>query len=392
MVMATRSTYEMVIIGGGINGAGVAQAAAAAGHRVLLLEKSAPAAGTSSRSSKLIHGGLRYLEHARFGLVREALTERRRLLLNAPNLVHTIPFFIPVYKKSSRRPLLIRLGLLLYALLGGLTKDTRFTTIRRKDWDKELLGINQNGLRAVFRYADAQTDDAALTKAVLMSAVSFGAEVIYPAEMQAAVADESGYTVTYQTRDATHYAHCRTLVNAAGPWINTVQALISPAVPRKEIDLIAGTHIILNQQPSKGVFYVEAPTDRRPVLIMPWGNNTLVGTTETLFTGDPDTIAPTEEEKTYLLNTYRAYFPKSDADITDAFAGIRVLPKSEESFAKRSRETILLPNKASRPTYVAIYGGKLTTYRATAEKVMRLLRSSLPAQWRQGDTRTLRLP
>jgi glycerol-3-phosphate dehydrogenase len=172
--------YDVVVIGAGINGAGVAQAAVAAGYSVLILEKSAIAQGTSSRSSKLIHGGLRYLETAQFRLVRESLRERTLLLSNAPDLVQLKPFYIPVYRTTRRRPWQLRVGLSLYALLAGPERSAIFTTVPSSRWDR-LDGLSTRDLQTVFSYNDAQTDDHALTKAVLDSAVNMGAEVAVPA-------------------------------------------------------------------------------------------------------------------------------------------------------------------------------------------------------------------
>jgi len=165
---------DIVVVGAGIQGAGVAQAAAAAGYSVLLLEQTGIASGTSSRSSKLIHGGLRYLESGQFRLVRECLRERALLLRNAPSFVRLAPHYIPVYRETRRRPLLLRAGLSLYAVLGGLHPEVRFRQLPRSAWS-DLDGLNQDGLQAVFRYFDAQTDDAALTRAVVSSAQSLGA-------------------------------------------------------------------------------------------------------------------------------------------------------------------------------------------------------------------------
>ncbi|MCR4301236.1 MAG: FAD-dependent oxidoreductase, partial [Sulfuricaulis sp.] len=172
--------YDVAVIGGGIHGVGVAQAAAAAGYSVLLMEQNNLGSGTSSRSSKLIHGGLRYLESAHFGLVRESLREREILLHIAPALVQRVPFYIPVYTATRRSPWKIRAGLSLYALLGGLSPETRFESVTRSRW-QDLDGIATHGLRAVFRYEDAQTDDARLTQAVMQSAQSLGAELRCPA-------------------------------------------------------------------------------------------------------------------------------------------------------------------------------------------------------------------
>ena len=178
---------DVVVVGGGIHGVGVAQAAAAAGHSVLLLEKTSLAAGTSSRSSKLIHGGLRYLESGQFHLVRESLRERRILLAIAPELVQLRPFILPLYRETRRRPWQLRVGLSIYALLGGLGPETRFGAVPRSEWT-QLDGLQTRGLRKVLRYFDAQTDDAALTRAVMRSAQTLGADVLAPAEFFAAPA------------------------------------------------------------------------------------------------------------------------------------------------------------------------------------------------------------
>src|SRR5580692_10297423 len=172
--------YDVVIVGGGIHGAGVLQAAAAAGHSALLIERLGLASGTSSRSSKLIHGGLRYLESGQFALVRESLHERAILLRIAAELVELKAFFLPVYRDTRRRPWQLKLGLWMYALLGGFDASTRFGAVPREEW-KDLDGLETRHLQAVIRYHDAQTDDAQLTRAVAESARALGGEVAMPA-------------------------------------------------------------------------------------------------------------------------------------------------------------------------------------------------------------------
>ncbi|HUR29342.1 MAG TPA: FAD-dependent oxidoreductase, partial [Planctomycetota bacterium] len=173
------SDFDLVVVGAGILGAGVAQAAAAAGASVLLLEEREIACGTSSRSSKLIHGGLRYLETAQFGLVRESLAERKILLAIAPHLVRLVDFHVPIYRTTRRRPWQLRAGLSLYSALGGFGRDSRFQKLARHEWSS-LDGIATKDLQAVFRYRDGQTDDAALTRAVVQSAVALGCELRMP--------------------------------------------------------------------------------------------------------------------------------------------------------------------------------------------------------------------
>src|SRR5271169_498013 len=213
--------FDVVIVGGGIHGAGVLQAVAAAGHSALLIERQALAAGTSSRSSKLIHGGLRYLESGQFGLIRESLRERAVHLRIAPELVELKPFFIPVYADTRRRPWQLMLGLSVYALLGGFHPSTRFGRVPKRDWPK-LDGLETQNLDAVIRYYDAQTDDAELTRAVVNSARSLGGELAMPANFTAASLTDDGVTVTFACGGASTDCRARVLVNAAGPWAPSI--------------------------------------------------------------------------------------------------------------------------------------------------------------------------
>lgn len=383
--------HDIVVIGAGIHGAGVAQAAAASGYSVLVLEKSRAAAGTSSRSSKLIHGGLRYLETAQIGLVYESLREREWLLRHAPDLVRRVAFYVPIYRDTRRRPWQLRCGLAFYALLAGFAAGSRFRGLPRGEWSR-LAGLRQDGLQAVFTYYDAQTDDAELTRAVLASAGALGAQLRMPARLEHAARDNDGYRLAYAAGTQRHECTATVLVNAAGPWVNHVQRLIRPEPPMLAVDLVQGTHLLYDKPVSAaGVFYVEAPGDRRPVFIMPWKSGALIGTTETLFGGEPDSAVPRQEEIAYLQATFKTYFPRYEGRMIGSMAGLRVLPRAPMAAARRSRETILLPDDGNRPHLLAIYGGKLTAYRATAEKVMQRIRPSLPARKPIADPRTLKL-
>ncbi|HEX7028651.1 MAG TPA: FAD-dependent oxidoreductase [Gammaproteobacteria bacterium] len=392
--------FDIIVIGGGIQGAGVLQAAAAAGYSALLLEQQAePAAGTSSRSSKLIHGGLRYLESGEIGLVYECLRERKLLLQNAPQLVKLQPFYIPVYQESKRRPWTIQAGLILYTLLAGLEKKTIFRVIKRNRRE-ELNGLKQAGLLKVFRYADAQTDDAALTRAVLHSAQTLGAEVRLNAKFLNADRSEQGYAVNYLNRQtgATHRLSAHALVNAAGPWINRVMDGIQPAPAPFGIDLVQGSHILLPGSIGERIYYLEAPRDKRAIFVMPWKGNLMVGTTEHVFEGDPADTAATPEEIAYLLGVFNHYFPQfyahgpaTERDLLGSFAGLRVLPKDTSNPFVRTRETQYVYDDKHRPRLVAIYGGKLTSYRSTAEKVVKKLAPQLPPRIPRADTKKLRL-
>ena len=381
--------YDAVIIGGGIHGAGVLQAAVAAGHNALLIERQALASGTSSKSSKLIHGGLRYLESGQFALVRESLHERAVLLRIAPELVELKPFYIPVYRDTRRRPWQLKIGLMAYALLGGFDATTRFGSVPRAEWPK-LDGLKTQDLDAVIHYHDAQTNDAQLTRAVVKSAQSLGAELAMPARFVRAVLSDVGVTVTYNASGADVEVKARVLINAAGPWATQVARAVQPASPIPDVELVQGAHIVIPYPLTAGIFYVESPTDGRAVFVMPWGGATLVGTTETPYRGDPDQAQPLPEEEEYLLAVVRHYFPRLNTltrdDITERFAGLRVLPAANQSAFDRSRETIFTTDRDARPRVLCIYGGKLTGWRAAAAHVMQRISPSLPAAVKRAET------
>lgn len=382
--------YDIVVVGGGIHGVGVAQAAACDGYSVLLLEQTALAAGTSSRSSKLIHGGLRYLEGHDYALVRESLRERAILLEIAPELVRLQPFHIPIYPDTSRRPLTIRAGLSLYALLGGLDRASRFRKLRPREWDT-LDGLDTRRLQAVYSYHDAQTDDAALTHAVMQSAISLGATLACPAEFIAAAINRQGCELSYRQDGVEKTCSAGALVNAAGPWTGSVDARVTPTPAPVPMDLVQGTHLILPEPLAQGCYYLEAPTDRRAVFLLPWGEHSMLGTTENLYRGDPSGVQALAAEENYLLAVLQHYFPGRSMQVVDRFAGLRVLPATGSAAFQRTRETHLPVDNPRQPRLISIYGGKLTGYRATAHKVLRLLHRTLPARKILADTARLLL-
>ncbi|GMR18111.1 MAG: FAD-dependent oxidoreductase [Gammaproteobacteria bacterium] len=381
--------YDVVVVGGGIHGVGVAQTAAADGYKVLLLEQSKLANGTSGRSSKLIHGGLRYLESRQFSLVRESLQERETLLGIAPDIIELKPFYIPIYRETTRKPWKIRAGLSLYALLGNLHTHNRFRIVPKNQWSS-LDNLRVQGLRKVFQYHDAQADDEQLTRAIMRSACSLGAELKCPASFLNAKHDKQFYQVTWHESGKEIKCQCKALVNAAGPWVNEVLNKITPKTTALKIELIQGAHILLDQPAPKGIYYVEAPYDKRAIFIMPWHDKTLAGTTETPFEGDPAKVHALEQEIEYLLDTVSFYFPEYQRKIIESFAGIRVLPYSNEPAFHRPRGTIL-HTELVHPGLLTIYGGKLTGYRVTARKVMNSLSSHLPERKAVADTATLPL-
>ena len=384
---------DVLVVGGGIHGVGVAQAAAAAGHSVILVEQRALASGTSSRSSKLIHGGLRYLESGSLGLVRECLRERTIMLSVAPELVRLEQFYLPLYADGRRYQWQLLTGLSLYALLTGFGPGSGFARLKPGAADLPD-GLLQHGLKAIFRYQDARTDDRALTRAVMASAMDLGARLLMPAELMSAQLGSDGVHARCRMAGNETEIHCKTLVNAAGPWTTTVMARVMPALPAMQVDLIQGTHLIFRDWRVQRNYYLENPRDGRGIFVLPWSDSTLVGTTETRFEGDPAAVRPKPAERRYLLSAVRHYFPDTaPRDLSNAtgFAGLRVLPSGSGHAFHRSRETRLETDRRRNPRVLSIVGGKLTAWRATAEKVLARIAGSLPERSPLADTSRLRL-
>lgn len=381
--------FDVAVIGGGIQGAGVAQAAGAAGYRTLLVERSEWATATSRASSKLIHGGLRYLESGQLHLVYHSLQERQHLLRNAPQLVKAVRFYIPIYRHTRRRPWQIRAGLSLYALLTGLQPQARFRSVPRSEWST-LGGLEQRDLQAVFQYWDGQTDDAALTRAVANSAERLGARCVQHCELLNAERQADGsFRLHLRSAGGDWYCTTRSLVNATGPWVNELLARCTPRPPERALSWVKGTHILLPPADLPGIFYLEAPSDGRAVFVMPWRGETLVGTTE-VEVSDPRP-EPSQSEIDYLLNTVRHYFPAHPQEVRGSFAGVRVLPAGSGHAFSRARESIIETFREGNAELISIYGGKLTTYRYTAAEVLHLLQHTLGPRTAVADTRKLSL-
>lgn len=386
MTQDKSDNYDIVIIGAGIQGAGLAQAACAQGFNVLVLEKTAVAAGTSQKSSKLIHGGLRYLESFQFSLVQECLRERQLLLKLAPGLVKLTPFIIPVYKDSSRSPWKIRLGLFLYYCLSGFHPEAKFSSLPKSTWSS-IPGLITDNLKAVFCYQDGQTNDKHLTQAVMDSAISMGCTLKCPADFTKSQINEDSILVSWRENNEEYQASAKVLVNCSGPWIKDTNNKLDTPLSLPDMELVKGSHIVLPEKISDSIFYVEAK-DKRAVFIMPWGaNQTLIGTTEqstdinNLQSNDLETPNASKAEIQYLLQTASQYFPKlahyTANTLEASFAGFRVLPKSSQKAFYRHRETLTVFDNPAAPRYVATAGGKLTNYRHSSEKLLDKLLPSL---------------
>jgi len=364
--------YDVAVIGGGIQGAGVAQAAAAAGYKVIVFEQTAIASGTSSKSSKLIHGGLRYLETGQFKLVRKTLLERERLIKLAPTLVKPVKFYIPIYSQTTRSAWQIWIGLFLYQVLGGFKKYTHFKKVNLSS--QPIENLRMTDLKTVFQYYDAQTDDEKLTQSVMRSAESLGAKLYCPSEVISLNFINSKYEI--KINNTKESINAKFIVNVSGPWVNQVLDKVDgAAVVKMDCDLVQGTHIVLDAPAPEGVIYVEAPQDKRAVFIMPWKGKTLVGTTEKNYVGDPAKVIATETEINYLTDVYLHYMLLKEVTIIESFAGLRVLPRIKGSFFVRPRDTVI---HDSAEKLLTLYGGKLTGYRVTAEDVLEKIKKVLP--------------
>lgn len=357
--------YQVLIIGGGIQGCAVAQASAAAGFSTLLIEQKSWGWATSSHSTKLIHGGLRYLQTGQFKLVRECLQEREWMLEYLPKLVKRNWFHIPIYKDSHYRPWQMNLGLFLYFALSGFNSKGFYKRIPKKQW-RTLSGIQQEGLQAVFAYQDAQTDDLELTRMIQRNAITLGATCIEGAEFVAAEKNNSVYNIDLNIKNHHHRLSADLIINASGPWINQVIEHINPPPQQVEVDFVQGSHIVVKERISDACFYLESPSDQRAVFVLPWKEGTLIGTTETPFRGKPEDSQPLQSEVDYLLHTVQHYFPEQSLTLQEKWSGLRVLPKTNQVAFFRPRDVMLTVEDGM----ISIYGGKLTAWRSTAGNVL----------------------
>lgn len=389
--MTPEPDCDLLVVGAGIHGAGVAQAAAAAGYGVRLVEcGDAPALGTSGRSSGLIHGGLRYLQNGQLRLVRECLRERALLLRLAPGLVRLTPFHLPVYAGARPGAWAVGAGLMAYGLLAAGGVGGGFRRLPRREWGT-LDGLDSTGLRAVYRYRDAQTDDAALTGAVLASARALGAEVQFGTRLLEARVSAQGVLARCAGSAGEITIRARAVANAAGPWAHRLAQRFSPPLPLPAVRLVAGSHVLLPGRVQAGAYTLTAP-DGRVVFVLPHAAGVLVGTTEVDFHGDPAGVVPGELEIEYLRSVFARAFPAHPAvgaAPLDCFAGVRVLPAGGSAHGA-SRESVLASDSSGR--VLTVLGGKLTAYRATAERVLARLAAVLPPRPARADTRRLPLP
>jgi len=357
--------FDVLVIGGGIFGAGIARDAALRGLHVALIDKADFASGTSSRSTKLIHGGFRYLEQGAFGLVAESCRERRTLQQLAPHLVRPQPFLFAVYE-GDRRPLWqMNLGMTLYDLLAAYRNPGRHQRYSVARTLEEEPRLNRHGLRGAVRFYDCAEDDARFCIDNVFHAAEMGAVCANYCELTAITS--AATQVTDRLTGATFVVRARVYVNAAGPWVDRVAALAGPPV---RLSPTKGVHLVLPRLTRQHGVFFQSQRDGRIIFLVPWLDCSLLGSTDTDFAGDPATAATEPADVEYLLRELRRIMPDarvSESDIITTFAGVRPLLHSEGRPSARSREERIVWH---RPNFVSVAGGKYTTYRAVAEKVV----------------------
>jgi D-erythritol 1-phosphate dehydrogenase len=381
--MQDRGTVDLVVIGGGINGAGIARDAAGRGLSVIMCEKGDLAEGTSSRSGKLIHGGLRYLEYFEFRLVREALIEREVLLKAAPHIVWPMRFVLP-HSPEQRPAWLLRLGLFLYDHLGGREK---LPPCRRIDLRSNLEGgIIKDDYRIAFEYSDCWVDDARLVVLNALDARERGATILTRTAATSARRSNETWDIEFRGSDGTlSHVHAKALVNAAGPWVEDVINGVVGVNSARRVRLVKGSHIIVRKFWEGPHAYLFQNHDKRVIFVNPYENDLcLIGTTDIPYEGRAEDVGIDTHEIGYLLAAVNRYTKKqlTRADIISSFSGVR--PLSDDNAANPSAVTRdYVFERDGEPPLLSVFGGKITTYRKLAEHALQILKPFFPVM--KGD-------
>lgn len=371
----SRYPFDLIVVGAGINGAGIARDAAMRGLKVLLLDKGDIASGTTSWSTRLIHGGLRYLEYYEFYLVWESLSEREKLLRIAPHLVKPLPFMVPIYDHSKRGPTLVGLGMFMYDALSPSKSMSRHKMLSREEVIERAPGLNTDGLLGAALYYDGQVEYAErLAVENAISSHEHGAVVVTYAEAERLIV-EDGDVVGVEFRDVLngtrHEARAPVTVNVAGPWVDQVLDRMRPDEERM-IGGTKGSHLIVDAFPGapETAMYVEARKDGRPYFIVPWNGRYLIGTTDLRYEGDVDLVVADDDEIDYLIEETNSVIPEANLSrdkVLFTYSGVRPLPyQPEGSTSAVTRSHIIHDHAKEEPRIgglISIVGGKLTTYR-----------------------------
>ncbi len=367
--------FDLFIIGGGINGVGIARDATGRGYKVCLADKGNIGSATSSWSSKLIHGGLRYLENYEFKLVRESLIEREIIRNIASSITKPLPFVIP-HTSSIRSEWFVRLGLLIYDNLGGKSEIPKSSKINIQQKYPNILKSN---FITGFQYYDLQVDDKKLTEMNALDAKKRGALIIENNEVVKVERSKDFWKIYLKDRTV---ILSKVLINASGPWVNNVTKNVLKINSKKKIRLIKGSHIVTKKVYDQQIAFTLQNDDNRIVFIIPYKDSySLIGTTE-VEVEDPENPKIDVHEINYLLNAVNKFCLKqiSENDILDTYSGIRPLIEDYQQASKVTRDFIFdINSKDNAPPLFNIYGGKLTTYRKLAENVLEKLQNFLPS-------------
>lgn len=393
---------DVLVIGGGITGAGILREAALRGARALVVDQGDFASGTSSRSSKLIHGGVRYLAQGQLGLVREVSRERDVLRKLAPHLVRPLPFLVPLYEDVGMRPRTARFGLWLFDRLAGVDRAHRHQVLSVKMTLALVPGLRSDHLTGALRYDEYATNDARLVLETLKAARRHGAQAVNYARVDALTYDHgavSGARVTDRLTNESYTLHARAVVNAAGPWVDTVRALdtartVNAQFAEKRLHLTKGIHLVFD----RGRFPVPvtvtfAALDGRTIFVIPKGSCTYLGTTDTDYDGDAGNPEATPSDVRYLLDSANRMFPDArlrQSDVMGTWAGVRPLVHEDgKSPSEISRRDEIM---VSSTGLISIAGGKLTGFRKMAERAWAVAakRAGLPAEVAQPSLKSIR--
>jgi glycerol-3-phosphate dehydrogenase len=383
--------FDLAIVGGGINGAGIARDAAGRGLRVLLVEQNDLASGTSSASTKLIHGGLRYLEHGWFRLVREALTEREVMLRMAPHLIRPMRFVLPV-EPGMRPAWQLRLGLFVYDHLGGhkTLPGTRSLDLTADPHAGTLKGRYRHG----FEYSDCVADDSRLVVLNALDAAARGALIRTRTRCLRADRGEE-WKIVLEARGRREVASARVLINATGPWLGQFTQTVLQQPAPADLRLDKGSHIVVRRLFGHDRGYIFQTAEDRVVFVLPYERDfTLIGTTDGGFSGDPAAVKPTQEEINYLCAVVNDHLRAviAPADVVWGFAGVRSLHDTGAGKPQDAMRdyVLVLDQEGAQAPLLTVYGGKITTYRRLAEAALDRLAPVLGA--RPAWTKTSRLP
>lgn len=376
---APGAAYDLVVIGAGINGLGIARDAAARGLRVALVEKEDIGSGTSSWSGRLIHGGLRYLEQGDIALVRESLRERERLFRLAPHLVKPVPLMIPFYRHNQRSKWTVRAGMLAYDVLSFDKTTSSHRTLSRAETLKRFPQMDPDGLQGCAIFMDGQVVwSERLCAEVALQAAAEGCHIFTHSRVDGFLQDGDRLTGVSFVDEITGQRHSLATgmaVNAAGPWVDAVLGL-KQSGGRRHIGGAKGSHLVLDPFPGApdDVIYYESRVDGRLVLVIPWGGRYLIGTTDKKFEDDPDTARADQSEVEYLLGEVNALIPTAKLKVSDilyTYSGVRPLPYvPEKSEWNVPRSHVIHDHAPVCQGLLSIIGGKLTTYRSLAQETV----------------------